>query len=100
MGKELLKGSASFCIDKCPDCELVWFDAGELARLQLDYEATPREREATRFQDRHRQMNPEEKRQFEQHLARLPEGDATLASAFGQGLMESMRNVTWALRRQ
>jgi len=100
MDKELWKESASFHIDKCRDCELVWFDAGELARLQLDYEATPRAQEASRFQNRHRQLTPEEKRQFEHNLARLPEGDATLASAFGEGLMESMGNLAWGLRRQ
>ena len=31
-----------------------------------------------RFQERHRQMTPEEKRQFEQDLARLPEGVGTM----------------------
>ena len=100
MDKELWKAAASFHIDKCRDCEFVWFDAGELARSQLDYEAKPRSQEALRFQDRHRQMTPEEKRQFAQDLARLPEGDATPASAFGAALMESAGTLALGLRRQ
>jgi len=93
MDKEHWKWADSFCIDKCRDCEVVWFDAGQLARLQLEHEATPRAREASRLQNRHREMTLEEKEQFEHHLACLPEGDATLASAFGEGLMESMENL-------
>jgi len=33
MDKEFWKGLASFHIDNCRNCEFVWFDAGELARL-------------------------------------------------------------------
>ncbi len=99
MDKEIWKGAASFHIDKCRDCRFIWLDAGELARIQLQHESTPRAQEAARFQNRHRQMTPEEKRQFEHNLARLPEGDATLASAFGEGLMESMDGLARAMRR-
>ena len=100
MNKELWKGAATFHIDKCRTCELVWFDAGELARCQLDYEATPRAQESSRLQTRHREMTPQEQRQFEQNLARLPEGDATLASAFGKGFMECMAHLAWGWRRR
>ena len=100
MDQELWEGASPFHIDKCRDCEFIWFDAGELARSQLDYEATPRSQEALRFQERHRQMTPEEKRQFEQDLARLPEGDATPASAFGEAFMESAKTLAWCFWRQ
>ncbi len=89
----------TFQIDKCRECELVWFDTGELARLQLEYEATPIAQEAARFQDRHRRMTPEEQQQFEENLARLPEGDASLLSAFGEGLIDSLRNLHRTLSR-
>ena len=62
-----------------------WFDTGELACLQLAYENTPRGQDSGKFQRRHRDMTPAEKEEFARRLAELPEGDATLASAFGSG---------------
>ena len=97
MDKEFWKGRGSFRIDKCRDCELVWFDSGELAGIQREYEATQPAQDAARFRNRLWQLTPEERRELEQNLARLPEGDATLASAFGEGLMESMVELAWTL---
>ena len=54
----------SFHIDKCRDYEYVWFDAGELARLQLDFEATLQGQEAAYFQEQLRNMTPKETQQF------------------------------------
>ena len=80
----------AFEIDRCKSCNLVWFDAGELAYLQLHFESTDQAIDASRMQDRHRFMSPERRRAFEKNLARLPEGDATLASVFGRALLESI----------
>lgn len=30
----------SYTVDICGDCQVVWFDGGELARMQLDYESS------------------------------------------------------------
>lgn len=92
MNKEISRGKTVFQIDKCSSCDVIWFDPGELARLQLNYQATPRAAEARRFQERHKNMTDEDKEEFESDLANLPPGDASLLSAFGQGLSESWNN--------
>ncbi len=40
MMKEFAKSPAEFHIDTCERCDVVWFDAGELALIQLTFEAT------------------------------------------------------------
>jgi Zn-finger nucleic acid-binding protein len=100
MDKELCDQAKSFHIDKCVDCELVWFDAGELARSQLAYESTERAQETRQFQERHLQMTSDERKEFEHNLASLPEGEASLESEFGQGLIGSLVAFARELRRQ
>ena len=78
MEKEFVDGPAPFRLDKCQICEFVWFDVGELARSQLDYESTTHAQEAARFQDRLHEMTPAERSQFEQNLARLTGSHPTL----------------------
>jgi Zn-finger nucleic acid-binding protein len=89
MAKERAEPPSSFQIDTCQDCSLVWLDLGELAQLQLDYEATPRGTDARRMRKRQQEMTAAEQAEFVSNLAKLPEGDATLLSAFGRGLAAS-----------
>jgi len=100
MVEEYRKHPVPLHIDTCSDCDLVWFDPGELARMQIGYEATAQAKETAELQHRARNMTPEERTQFERNLANLPEGTATLASAFGQGLIESIGNLGYWLRLQ
>jgi Zn-finger nucleic acid-binding protein len=90
MQKEFIEEPASFFIDTCRTCELVWFDGGELARLQLSYEISPKGREAAEFQRRLREMTVEEREQFERNLTLLPKGDASVLSGFGAGLLSGL----------
>ncbi|HUS40176.1 MAG: zf-TFIIB domain-containing protein [Pirellulales bacterium] len=93
MMKEFAKSPAEFHIDTCERCDVVWFDAGELALIQLTFEATAAGQDAARFQDRHRTMSSEEKQEFEQQLARLPHGNASLGSGFGEGFLDMFRRM-------
>ena len=95
---ETWRSSPAFQIDTCVSCDFVWLDAGELGLMQLAYEATPKEKEASAFRDRLRTMTPAERAQFEADLAQLPDGDATLASAFGHGLTESWTSLQRRMR--
>lgn len=99
MDKEFQKGVDSFHIDKCGNCELVWFDAGELACWQLAYEATGRAQEAKTYQDKHRQMDPATKRQFEENLARLPEPESALEAAVRESFMDQLGRALQSLWR-
>ena len=86
MQKEKLNANSSFYIDHCRRCELIWFDAGELAKMQLEYEFSEQGMEAERFQERHRNMTEEEKQLFAERLANLPPGDLDASSSFSAGL--------------
>ena len=97
MVKEFQKGADSFHIDKCGDCELIWFDAGELARWQLAYEATDRAQEAASLRGKHEQMDPATKREFEENLARLPESESTIEAAFGEAFIDSLGRLAKGL---
>ncbi|PHQ32889.1 zf-TFIIB domain-containing protein [Rhodopirellula bahusiensis] len=100
MDKEDQPGTDSFALDRCRSCEWVWFDSGELARFQIRYEATAQGRDAARFRKRSRQMTSGEQRVFEHNLANLPDGDSSLASAIGDGLVESLRGFLSELLRR
>ncbi len=99
MHKEFSRPPLSFHLDTCRACQLTWFDAGELACVQIGHLATPKGREAARFQQRHLNMTPEEKQEFEERLAQLPAGDASLATAFARGFLASHRDfcLSWAM---
>ena len=60
-------------IDECRHCEYVWLDGGELALLQLGYQATSKFIDAQEFKRRMEELeaSPERKAQFEKRLAKL-----------------------------
>ena len=86
MEKRFLADPALFHLDTCHRCELVWFDGGELARLQLSHEISPRGKDAAELQRRWREMPPERREEFEQNLARLPVDDTAPFSVFEETL--------------
>jgi len=98
MDKKLLKEPASFHIDSCKSCEVVWFDGGELARLQLAYEISAKGQEAAEFQRRHQEMTPEERAEFEENLANLPDPETPLSpGALGKTVGKLWRTGGWML---
>ncbi len=62
----------SFSIDVCGRCKVVWFDGGELARLQLEHEESPKGHDELRTQQRGQERTPEEQARFQQVLDALP----------------------------
>jgi Zn-finger nucleic acid-binding protein len=73
--------------DVCDSCRLVWFDGGELALLQLAYEQSAEFHNVDELRQRMRELeaSPERKAAFEAALAKLPESQFTLESAFSEG---------------
>ncbi|HLA84561.1 MAG TPA: zf-TFIIB domain-containing protein, partial [Thermoguttaceae bacterium] len=67
---------ASLHVDTCDECRFVWLDGGELGRLQLSHEMTEKGQEARRFRKRLATMSAEERAQFEENLANLPDENA------------------------
>ena len=99
MTTEPAPGAIEFHLDECRACDAVWFDGGELAHIQMHYEDSAGGKDAAELRARFHNMPQERREEFEKNLAELPEGDASLASAFGEGLMESLRHFfrrrTW-----
>ncbi|REJ87976.1 MAG: hypothetical protein DWQ35_20660 [Planctomycetota bacterium] len=97
---EVCPPPAAFQLDKCRECAHVWFDAGELARLQLAHMITPQGRERAAMIQRHREMTPAERAEFERNLANLPQSDSTLAAVFEEALTESVMTLAVGMAGQ
>lgn len=63
------RDNASFAIDICHDCDVVWFDGGELARLQLDFEQSAQAVEAWRLRKLSEQRTPQEEKELAERIA-------------------------------
>jgi len=84
MRKQLVRHVAEqFTIDSCRECQLSWFDGGELARIQLIYESSAAARDSIELQYQARNMSDERRRQLEEDIANLPSLAPTLSSIFG-----------------
>lgn len=55
--------------DFCHECDLVWLDAGELAKIQLERESSRQGEEYQRMRDYWKQKTPSEMTDFQQKLA-------------------------------
>jgi Zn-finger nucleic acid-binding protein len=71
MEKERCKKPQPFFIDRCEECRLVWLDGGEVAAVQLGYQASGPGRESRELQRRLAEMSPERRAEFERNLAEL-----------------------------
>ena len=91
MKKQLLSEPVSLHVDWCKQCDLVWLDGGELARMQLGHEMTPQSRDAAEMQRRHKEMDPERRREFEENLAKLPEQESLVLGALKEALTTRRR---------
>lgn len=70
MDKRLVK-KLGIHIDDCNQCDMTWFDPGELATLQLAFEERPQTAELNKFRDRLKNMTDAERMEYEQRIAQL-----------------------------
>ena len=71
-----------FFVDDCPQCEMSWFDGGELAALQLLFEIKPQTVELNAMRDRLKNMTEDERKEYEANIAKLQD----LGSPMGQAI--------------
>ena len=76
-----------FSLDVCRDCNVVWFDGGELARLQIHYESSTKAIEAYAFQQKLQNQTEEEEEEFQQNLAALPKAENWLLFALYENML-------------
>jgi len=62
----------SFTIDICHECDSIWFDGGELARVQLDFEQSAQAVEAWRLVKLAGQRTPDEETELQERIAEAP----------------------------
>ncbi len=90
MRREPLHRYLDVRVDVCRSCDVIWFDGGELALLQLAYEATPGALRDAEFRERIETMSPERRARFEDNLRRLEAGPSDLGDAFAAGVVEGV----------
>lgn len=77
-----------FNIDFCLSCELFWLDGGELAKIQLNYEMSPKGQENKKTYVNYSKLDNKEKKEFIRTIAEsIPDqsemiAKSTLSSAF------------------
>jgi Zn-finger nucleic acid-binding protein len=83
MRKQPIKISAEveFHLDTCQECDHVWFDGGELARWQINYEQGAQGQEEEQMRRRAQMRTPEQKAATAEIMAALPRSRNFLAGA-------------------
>lgn len=74
MRKQPVKAPLDLALDVCERCQLVWLDGGELAIVQLLFEASRRGRDLAKMMRRALELesDPVRKAAFERNLRRMP----------------------------
>ena len=93
MRKRFLKEPAALHLDVCPECEHVWFDGGELARMQLTHEISAQGRDAAEHRRRIEEMTPEAKAEFQRNLSKLKKDDWSLLSVLRETVVEALMGL-------
>lgn len=75
-----------FHIDTCPDCEVVWFDGTELARLQLNFEKSRQAAEMFAMQQQARSRTPEDESRLRERLRELPSSGGIVGPTVRSGM--------------
>ena len=90
MRKERVRVTAdeSFFLDVCRECNQVWFDGGELAKLQMEFEQSAKAVEEFAMKERLESRTEEQRAEFKERVAQLSESQSGLFA----GLFDS-----WAL---
>ncbi len=90
MKKQFIEAPASLHVDACRECETIWLDGGELARLQLAHEISVRGQDAAEFRRRQREMTPEQKAQFSRNLEKLASGGEAAGPISAGSVLETL----------
>ena len=62
----------SFQLDICRKCQMIWFDGGELAKFQLDYESSIKAIDQLERQKLAQSLSGDRKEQLEERIATIP----------------------------
>ncbi len=82
-------------VDDCHQCDLSWFDGGELAALQLEFENDPQTVELNRMRKRLKEMTDEERAEYEANIAKLKDLGSPLGQAIRGATFQMARRRGW-----
>lgn len=71
----------SFQLDICRKCQMIWFDGGELAKFQLDYESSIKAIDQLERQKLAQSLSGDRKEQLEERIATMPMASECTRSA-------------------
>ena len=94
MDKQLVK-HLGIHVDDCNQCGMTWFDPGELAEVQLAFEARAQTSELNGFRDRLENMTDEERSEYEQRIARLRDLVTPMEQAVRGAVFELAYRYYW-----
>ncbi len=94
MNKSLLK-KLDFHIDECRNCDHVWFDGGELARLQLAFESKQQTIELNQMRERLQSMTDAERAEYEDRISQLVDLGTPFEQAFRGATIELSEYYWW-----
>ena len=77
-----------FSVDECDNCGMAWFDAGELAQLQLAFESRPQTAELNAMRERLENMTDRERAEYERRIAELPDLGSPMLQAMTAAAFE------------
>lgn len=94
MDKRLVK-KLGIHVDDCDQCGMAWFDPGELAEVQLAFEARSQTAELNEFRDRLENMTDEERAEYEQRIAMLRDLGTPMEQAVRGAVFELAYKYYW-----
>jgi Zn-finger nucleic acid-binding protein len=89
--KKLLPKDLGFHIDECKNCDFTWFDGGELAKVQLAFEAKAQTQELNQMRNRLESMTPAERQSHKERI----DGLIDLGTPFEQAAIEATFELSW-----
>jgi Zn-finger nucleic acid-binding protein len=99
MDKTLIE-ELEFHVDSCDNCDMAWFDGGELAQLQLAFENKPQTVELNRMRKRLKEMTDEERAEYEERIANLRDLGSPMEQAIAGATAELAIFYWWRLGRR
>ena len=82
-----------FHIDICGKCNVVWFEGGELARIQIHFERSAQEVESLAREQRAARLDTDDDDEFERKLAALPKYENDMLEASEEVVLMALSGV-------
>ncbi|MFK7770280.1 MAG: zf-TFIIB domain-containing protein [Mariniblastus sp.] len=94
MKKQVIK-KLGFHLDECSNCDSVWFDGGELAKLQLAFEGKSQTQEINKMRERLENLTEAQKKVYEDRIANLDDKGSQMSQVVTGATAELAFQFYW-----